>query len=416
MSPFSRSLGLIVGRLRGTLAQDIAQTTGAFAAIVGIQQVLLLPFIASRATPETFAQVVLIVTISAITANLVGGESANTLLIRGKKYADVGMRWDFHRVFTGAIVIGLFATTAIWTWIDAGPQTVLLAAALTTLTSLRLFLASPFRLEQRFEVVTVAHAAYALMSALSLFLPVGTGMLILPFLVGEVTAVMVLGGALWRDRAQVTLLRHGSPQPFSSSLRTYLALVAAAAFANIVGYLDRLLIVPILGSAALAVYFAASVIPKSVSTLVNPAAGLLLAKFGSLPDAEGPRVLRRLGRMLPFVTGIAVFMALAAGSLGLSVLYPQYSEQGRSVLLPISLAVGMGSSAYLLQPFVLRFLPAAFVIGANATQAVVFAGAALALSASYGITGFAWASALASMVHLSIFVAISYRLALVRPS
>ncbi|MGD8199113.1 lipopolysaccharide biosynthesis protein [Ornithinimicrobium sp. W1679] len=371
---------------------------------MGAQQIVLLPFVAARVPPEEFAHVVLVVTISAVSANIIGGETANTMLIRGAKYSATGKRWDFHKIFILAALVGITINLGVWSIIAPGLVTIVSAVTLSVLSSLRLFLAGPFRLAQQFRVVTSAHVAYVLASFASLPLITYAHLIFAPFLAGEVAAVSVLTASLMRARGRARISRPGTAQSLLVSLRSYLALATAALLSNAVGYMDRIIIAPILSAPALAIYFAASVVPKSVGILINPLIGLLLAKFGSMDDGAAAHVLRRLLRVLPGVAFAGTFIALGAGTLGLSLLYPQYYEEGQRVVAPISISVGLASSAYLLQPFVLRFRPSSLIVLANALQALVFVASALILSHLYGIVGFAWAVALTHLALLGTFI------------
>ncbi|WP_237770123.1 lipopolysaccharide biosynthesis protein [Ornithinimicrobium sp. CNJ-824] len=367
---------------------------------------MLLPFVAAKASPEEFAHVVLVITVSAVISNLVGGESANTLLIRGHAYAEEGRRWDFHKVFLWATLGGLLISSGIWTLIAGKPSTVLGAGTLMLMTALRLFLASPFRLQQRFGVVTTAHLVYVLGSLSALPATVRGAPLLTPFLVGEAVSVLFLCAVLLRQRRRGTPEKWGTAHPFVGSLKTYVALATAAALANVVGYMDRLFITPLLGASALAVYFAASVIPKSLGVVTNPLVGLLLARFGSSSDEDAPDILRSLLKLVPAAAIIGTVLALGAGWLGLSLLYPQFEQEGREVIPPISLSVGIATGAYLLQPFILRFRPSRYIIFANAIQAIIFVVSALVLSRQFGVVGFAWASAITHLGLLLVFLSI----------
>ncbi|MCE0485989.1 lipopolysaccharide biosynthesis protein [Ornithinimicrobium sediminis] len=393
----------MVSRLRSPHFRDLALTTSAFGAIVGVQQVLLLPFLAAMTNTDDFSKIILFVTISAIVANVTGGEAANTALVRGHQYAREGAAWDFHLLLVPVLAVLAAAWVVVAPVLNVSSDEIVLFAVISVLTALRLFLAAPFRYEQRFGTVLVAHLCYAAGSASALLLVARFDWVLAPFLVGEACAVLVLSVALLAGGRRLHFGVEDRRRLYRTSTK-YLSLASVGLLANAVGYLDRLIIYPLLGAGALAVYYAASVLPKSLALVVNPVTGLLLAKFGAMGDERGGEILERLYRVLPWVIIVLTLASLAIGLLGLQVLYPQFAEEGRPIVLPVSISVGLASAAYLMQPYVLRFRPSGIALMANILYAGVFVGAAVGLSLRVGLHGFAWATVAAHLVLLGFYL------------
>ena len=387
--------------------RDVGLNTLAFGIYVAAQQLLFFPVLSRIGDNDSFAQVILFVTVSGVIANVIGGEMANTALVRSSTYEAAGLRWDFHLLLLR--LVGIACITAVVVNLFTGIPWSLFAeyALITLFTILRLYATAPYKYAERFSVVLLCYTLYALGGILGLYLTSRTDWMLAPFALAEVSALVCMVAVRILDRPGTTLMRTGPGFPRTVSTFTQLAIVAL--LINFVTYFDRVLIYPLLGAAAMATYYSASVFSKSMSLVINPVANAFLAKLGRIRDDRRAEVISRLVRSLPPALLLFAVANYTISYFGLRILYPIYYTDAIPLLLPVSCAGALSSCADMLQPAILRFRAPRFYLFANIAYAAVFAVSFLVMSSLWGISGFAWSTAVARACQFALYLLVAIR-------
>ncbi|MFC0672805.1 hypothetical protein [Brachybacterium hainanense] len=389
-------------RLRAPL-REVGLNTVAFAMIIAIQQLLVFPGLGRMLPPAGFSQVILLITISTIAVNVIGGEASKVALIRGEAYRSRALPWDAPRIVLGgcALIILAVVVLAVARLLPvpiAAPY-----ALITVLGILRTFGTTPDKHRGAFHRVVLAHAAYAVGAVGGLLLVPATGSPFTPFLLAESLCVLVVLIIRRRHREVPLTLRR--TRAFRGTLRPYLGLALIALLINAVTYLDRLLITPLLGAEALAIYYSASALSSSLALVTNPGGNALLARLGRMPDARRRQVFARGALVaLPLVL-LCWGASLVIAAAGLFALYPGHARAALPLLLPVSLAAAFSNASSLLAPLLQRFLPVRRLLGFTACYAAVYLLAVIVLSARWRLPGFAWATAMAAGALFALYLA-----------
>lgn len=383
-------------------SSDYAINMLAFFMYIASQQFLLLPSIARVWGGQEFAYVVLFVSIYAITTNVLGEELGNALLVRRSDYAASGwpLLGDYIRLLIASLCFVALGI-ASWGLLSSSPLRVVgLILAVTCNGVVRCFVLAVLRARGEFRPILLMNAAYALGAAVGLLSMVAAGSPYVAFLAAEVLALLVGIIALRVSTASKQMDR--SPG-FGRSASLYLQFGGVALITNAVVYLDRIMVLPLLGEIAMGVYYAASSVAKSVSLTANPISGVVLARVGLMERSARTDVVRGLLARLPLLLLTALALAYSASWLGVEILYPQFAKEAQAVFLPAAIAASLGVGSSLARPILMRFFTAKWLLGANVVYAVGLIPLVV-VGVQWGVVGFAWAIALSRGIQLAGYV------------
>lgn len=383
----------ILDRLRAPL-REIGLNTVAFGMIVAVQQVLVFPGI-SRLTDATgFSQVILLITISTIVVNVIGTEASKVSLIRSETYRRLGIPWDSPRLVLVSTMAVTILLSAVAMFAQVPGHLILQYLMITLLGIFRSYATTPDKYLGAFHRVVLVHGVYAVGAVGGLLLTPMTGSPYTAFLVAELLSAMAV--VIVRLRRREVSLTMRRTEQYRSTLRPFLTLALIALLINMVSYLDRLTITPLIGASALAVYYSATALSSSLSLLTNPMGNAMLARLGRMShERRGQMFSRGLLLAVPLVITCWVG-SFAIAFIGLVVLYPAHLQAALPLLAPVSLAAAFTNAIALLAPLLQRFLPIRRLLWFYLPYAVIYLCAITGFSMLWGLSGFAWASALSN--------------------
>lgn len=388
--------------VRGLL-RTVGLNAVAFGLIIAVQQILVFPALSRMVDIKAFSSTILLVTLSTVVVNVVGGEASNVALLRSGVYRKSDLPWDSARILVSGLVVFVLSSVIATVVLGLGPTIVVQYIAITALGVVRTYGVTPDKAIDRFGRVVVVHAAYVLGAIIGLLFVPSVGSPYLPFLVGEVISVSVV--ALMRKRHRVVKLALVKTREYKTTLMIFIQIAVVALLMNLVSYLDRLVVIPLLGAAALSVYYAASALSKSLIMLTNPVANALLSRLGSVEDERSAALFARASVISLVSLGGFGMLSYALSLIGLKFLYPAFFESAIPIVLPVAVAAGAACASDLLRPLIMRFVPTSRFLVFNIAYACIFVASVAGFSASWGLPGFAWASALARGILFAVYFA-----------
>lgn len=349
-----------------------------------------------------FSTTILFVTLSTIFVNVVAGEASNIVLIRGARYEQLNLAWDMPRILVYCVA-GLVALSGVATMIYSVSWTFTAQLLLLTLLGVaRTFGVSPDKFAGRFDLVVYIHVTYAVGAVAGTLLVEHTGSPYAPFLLAEFMAVVATLIVRF-THSETSFTLRATPE-FRSTRNNFFQLASAALLVNTVSYLDRIVIMPLLGATALGVYYATSALSKSLSLVTNPVGNAFLARIGKVdPQHQGP-LFKRSTIVASLAVVVFAFVSYWVSYLGLAFLYPDFYSIGKSILLPVALTAAFASGSDLMRPLIMRFVPGRRFLLFNSGYAFVYVVLIIVLSSFWGLTGFAWASVISRAVLFFIYL------------
>jgi len=177
---------------------------------------------------------------------------------------------------------------------------------------------------------------------------------------------------------------------------------------NAMIYLDRLLLYPIVGAAAVAIYTTASFFGKCVAALIPSASNVLLAYFSQKNYRMTKSAFLKIVALSIAFCGLCYLISVPFAPWITRLLYPSLFGEANSLLLLANAAAMIAAAGTLAQTIVLRFCKTTKLLYVQIMYSVVYLGGGLAVLGTYGIMGFCWVAIAANLVRLIALILYGY--------
>ncbi len=376
----------------------------AFGLYVITQQLLIMPFLARSIGEDSFGQVILFLAVFNILCNVLGEELGNALIVKARTYSSYRGSGDFAALLAISLTIATVVVALVAIIFRLSPLFILVGGATILIGVVRFYLIAHWKLSLQFRLILVTNLIYALGATTGLVATRFGGMTLLPFFLGETAALLFVVSKRFMEPGLPGKADRRLTREFGATASLYWQLAVAALVINVVGYMDRLLILPILGSSAMAIYYAASSIAKSAIAIINPVAGVVLAKLAHLETARGNAVVEALVKRLPILFSVLLIASAGASLGGVALLYPQYQSSAASIILPVGLMTALSATSAIMKPFIIRFYSRILYLASNLLFGGTLVLGYITLAEQFGLIGFAYAGVLARVVQLIAYL------------
>jgi len=381
--------------------KDYELNTIAFGLYITMQQLVIMPILSKATDDFTLSKIILFISIFNIICNVIGDELGNTRLVRYNIYKEKRIDGDFHVILLVSMSICFLACIFMNFFLKTRYTILLLYILITLLGIVRYFSITYYKLKQRFANIIIMNATYCLGALVGICFAIRLGFYFAPFLLGEIFSFIYIIIMIFIDSDQRPTLV--TTIELNNSIKMFAQLSTVSLLVNSMAYLDRIIIFPMLGSAAMATYYSVTTMSKMLLLIINPISGVILAKLNNVSDAEKRKIISIIVRLL-----FPVFIIFTIGSIfmsyyGVKLLYVNYISNVNKLLLPIGIATSLSMISFLLKPFIMRFFSTKKFLYINFLYATVFLISIYFFSTRWGIVGFAWASCLAQLVQCLSF-------------
>lgn len=187
-------------------------------------------------------------------------------------------------------------------------------------------------------------------------------------------------------------------------------LVASSLLGSLLAYYDRLLIFPLFGGTELAIYYAATIVGKTLSLVTSPLSSVLLSYSTRLLSISRKHfLLFSLALLLTCIMGYFVCIQLSEPLIRL--LYPEYLEAARKYI-SITVAASMFEVYYsFVWPIIFRFGKNHYPLLISGIKAVFYLFFSILLVNKYGVFGVCFSSLSGSMIQAFVVLFLGFHLA-----
>lgn len=367
-------------------------------------QLLVLPFVNARVGGEEYGLIVTVISLFTLCPAVFGNTLNNIRLISDKEYDDSGVQGDFN---VAAVILGVagIVITTIAGLVYIGEFSVFDLVGLCIVSLL-------YFIEGYYSVGFLLKLDYKRVLFCNLFKTAG-------FLVGTLL-FWVTGYWYWiyilgYFAASAYILRKTdlAEEPFAKTplfwktMRSEGALLVAALLGSFVTYADRLLLFPLIGGTAVAVYYASSLLGKIVSMVIGPVSNVLLAYLSKSSSVKGRTLVQ--GGIVTLLLGVVVFIVcLAAAHPVLTVLYPNLVDEAMTIVVATTAAGIVRAWSTIVNPLVLRFCNLAWQIFLNVLNIVMYVAFSVLMFNALGLLGFALGVLISSLLMLALRLGILF--------
>tara|TARA_Y100001954_G_scaffold74110_2_gene81228 strand:+ start:10779 stop:12008 length:1230 start_codon:yes stop_codon:yes gene_type:complete len=387
--------------------RDFSVYTFAFGLYIFSQQVLIMPIISRNTNEKIFSEIILFITFFNIFCIVIGDELSNTRIARNKVYDKKYADGDFFYLLFFLTICLIFLVIIANIFINISWLKIFIFCLIISLGVSRYFLMSFYKIDQKFKSILKANIFYLFGSICGLFLFFNYQLLYAPFLVAEILSILFICLDLfYLNKHSITFER---TREFENTKKMFSNLSITAIIINLISYMDRVIILPILGASSMAIYFSASSTSKILSLIANPLSSFLLSKMGTNDNLDKKNILRfAIKYFLPMI--IVFFSAsLILCFIAINFLYPQYYFPAINLIYPISLAVSLSLVNILFKPFLILTVKSKLVLYSNIFYALTFMLSIYPMVYFGGLYGFACSVALGRLIQLLCYIKIIFK-------
>lgn len=368
-------------------------------------QLVALPLISKRIGAEQYGLSLTMVALMNTVPGMLGNTLNNIRLLKNEQYHKAGFDGDFNPLLVISSVFAFVVTVGFALWYErAFTLSVVLTAVLSIVWLLREYYIVAFRIKLNYRRIVLCNAIQTIGYGIGLLI----FMYVLPiwqlvYLIGYILSLIYIIGCS-------TLAKESYKRtPFyKSTLQDSAMLATGGLLTRITSYAEKLIMFPMLGGAAVSIYYAASIFGKLISISVTPITSVVLSYLAKLNAKPG----KMFNAMLLMLIGIGIvgylIIVVISGPV-LRLLYPEYVDQALALIPLTALIAVISIIIAVIHPFILRYQKMIWQIFMNGIVALVFIPLTMILAQSNGIRGFCIALVITNLIKLSIMLVVYWR-------
>jgi len=366
-----------------------------------VLQLIIYPIVAQKISVDAYGQMQSAMSLVYLVGGTLGGALSTTRLIRAADYRENDVCGDYPFLLWGSAALAVILVPIIARCV-LGIHTVtaiLLTTVIAVLNLLLNYVEVGFRLSLDYRGIFINK----ILTCAGYLLGFGLFWYTLKWefvFVGSYLAPLlhcVCKTNLIRERFVTTKL-------FRRTCKAFSDLNISTLLNKVLTYFDKLVLYPLLGGEAVAVYFAANIFGKLVIQVLEPITNVILSYLSrekSVSDGVWKMtVLTGAGFCAVMYFGCRVI----SGPI-LSIFYPQWAEQAMELIPIATLSLCISSFISILRPLTLKALTTSAQIIINGVSVISYIGAMLFLVRSYGLMGACIALLFSYVVKLIVILA-----------
>ncbi len=370
------------------LIRDLVFNTLGFGIYIATQQILLMPIMARILPEEDFAKVVLYISVFAIITNVLGSELGIVKQVKKEKISEES---DYNRILLQLFPTIILIAIMILAILRFNILEIIMLTITIILGNTRLYSAAHFRANKDFKKIVMQNILYLVGTAIGLFITYKLKLIAIPMLLAEIMCLIF-------DITKTDIIKTGiSKTKHNKEIwNTFAGFGFISFLINMTTYFDKIIIYPILGENAVNVYYATSSMSKILSLITNPLHGVILSWLkGNDEEFKKKATTVTLKANMPILI-ITFVLSLPLTYIAVIILYPQYLEDSKKLIIPICVGVAFSTAASIIKAILMKYIESKKLVKMYVIYNVILLVGATIASYYFGIIGFAYATAIAS--------------------
>ena len=382
------------------ILKDFVLSFAASFLMTGVTQLLLYPLLSRMMDKEQYGIILTVTGVVNTIVATVGGSLNNSRLVMNSKYDERNLRGDFNLLLIVLSVIGVLAFFIFSLFNTLSSIVVAVLCFFVLISTARNYGTVFFRMSLNYTRVLICSCLIAIGNSIGIGIVYFTklsSLWPLAFALGEIFGVsfVLLKTNLVKEKPVHTPL-------MKETIKVSSSLMVATLMANILTYLDRLVLLPLLGAESVSIYSVASFLGKSFGVVMLPLSSVLLSYYSQ----KSFYMDRKKFWIINFLfLGIAVFfmaVCLFASRFITGLFYPTIIEDASPFLLVANAASILITVGSMTQPAVLKYAKARWQIVIQSIYLLCYLGFGFLGSKMYGLFGFGVAAIIAALVRIFV--------------
>lgn len=364
-------------------------------------QLWVLPSTAMKLGNEKYGISIAIYSVLTIVASS-GNALNNVRLIDQKEYKEKNLVGDFNLLLFFTEIVGTIITTiSVLQYEGYGINLHLFLVLLTSVLMLmRSYLIVSYCIELNYFSLFINNLILAVGYFVGYFFMNDSDYWELIYVIGNLFGIIHL-------YFTTDLLREGIRRTklFNKVTYQYVICLISSILSNVLNYIDKILIYPILGGTAVSIYYVSTLIGKIILMGISPINSVLLS------------YMSKLSYLKKRVFYLSVFLSIMMGGMGYIVcillsrpclvwLYPDLADQALKYIKIVTLTAVVMAYISLLSPLLLKFCNINWQIVISFVSLISYVVIVAYMAKMYGLYGFAIGGLLANIIKLALMFVI----------
>lgn len=366
--------------------------------VVAVIQLLTFPLIAKFENEQDFAKLIVYYGIALIFSTTFGNTLNNVRLLHNPSLSENIKNEVFSKYYSWIIVFNIIFFSFVLLFNNNGFNLngIVLIGFAILLTS-RYYLQVYFRENLKYKNILLTNifvvSGYLIGLLMYYFL---SQLYALPFFVGEFAGFVYLyskTNVRFQLRSKVKITTNGI-------LKDYANFSSINLIINILNYLDRLLLLPIIGPAAVTIYFIGSTASKMISLITTPMNNVILSYLSLKTDSISLIKYKKLLIFLVVISLPSFFVIKYASLLMIYIIYRNYFDKVLNIIDLVTLIGLVSILNSIIHPFAMKILKSKLLLFIQLGYAFIYLLLAVIGSINYSLIGFCVATIIAMFVKL----------------
>lgn len=367
-----------------------------------ILQLVTLPIIGNQLGGDQYGLIVTLISLFTVLSFPFGNVLNNIRLLVDKEYSEKRIFGDFNILLIGSIVLSTIMMIIGTVYYEGQFSfiSISLIILISCLNLLREYLGVSFRLQLNYKKIVINNVILTIGYILGtiLFSLMEYWQFIFIFGYGFSVLYIIKNSTLLKEPVVRTDL-------FNSTTYKSIVLLGSSLLTNVLNYADKLLIFPLLGPAAVTIYYTATILGKIISMAITPINGVILSYIVRLE-----KINHKTFGSIMLLTGtvgiIGYFFTIWISPLVLGFLYPDWANESLKYIYITTATAIVGVISSVIQPFILKFNHINWQLIINGSNVIVYMVCAFVLYQFYGIMGFCIGIFISNVYQLILMVCI----------
>lgn len=367
-------------------------------------QIVLLPLLAAVFDAETYGFLLTLISIKNIIAGTLGNSLYSTRLIVNSKYEEENKTGDFNRLIAIATVLGVVVMAVVMVFMDGVTWlTGILLIPVVALYTLNSYLGVWYPVTLQFRKSLVHSIVVSIGTIIGAVIVYLTKVWTLAYLASA------LAGFLFVTRKTGILKEgFGKTNLMRLTVSKWGILMITTLLVNVVTYLDRLVLYPLLGPEAVSTFSTATYFGKALSVLAMPIAGVMLSYYAQRNFAMTRKRYWVINGACGAMLGLFAVFSLLMGKWVTGLLFPTLIDEAGPYIFIGNLSAALAALVQIVQTAAMKYAKTGWQLVVQIAYLVVYFALGMILIGSFGLMGFCVASLCANAVRLIMQIMIGH--------
>lgn len=353
------------------------------------------PILAKRMDSDSYGLLLTLAALVTMLSAVFGNTLSNVRLVQNNKkdLSDNNHTFNYKAIiFISAIIASILTIMFALLYYKVHVTTVLLVGAFAFLATFKNYYIVVFRV----KINTVKNFIVALFQGVVYIFAVLLikNVLIWPliYILGEIVTLVYI-----RFKTEIPREKLKTDKNLKPIMKTFTVLMISTFVSQVILYLDRFLIYPILGGEAVTIYTVSTIYSKLLVMVFAPIAFVLLSYY-SQPEIKMTRKLYWLINVAVLICSSLFLLTVPIfAPIFTKILYLQYLDLAKPYFFIGAIGLTLSNIVIMANPAVLKFASSKWQLISIAFYGATYLGLGILFLNLYGIMGFYWATIISNL-------------------